>query len=241
MDHYLKSNIAGIPCLQINSSMESKGIVLLYHGWISSIEDYEFFGSLLSSWGYTVIIPELPCHGTRGKLNYFNKFELQKSYWKVVVQAVDEAKQIISELNDNIVAVIGNSAGGFIAGGVFANNVDIQSAIVINGSCAWVKFEEHICEQERREPWVSIDRDFIQKFDPMTSLECMRDRSMLLLHGTEDTTIPITSQRHFMQVIREENMLNSVKLVEYAKVNHHITLRMLEDMKRWLLEQSEIK
>ncbi|WP_091017153.1 MULTISPECIES: alpha/beta hydrolase family protein [Paenibacillus] len=240
MNNFLESSIAGIPCIQINSSNESKGIILLYHGWVSSINDYVFLGSLISSWGYMVIIPEIPYHGARGKLNYFDPLELQQYYWSVVVQAVDEARQIISELNDNIVAVIGHSAGGFIAGGIFANNVGIKSAIVINGSCAWVRFEEHICELEGREPWRLIDRDRIRKFDPVSSLEYMRGRSMLILHGAEDTTISIMSQRYFMHIIREENLLNSVKFVEYSRVNHHITLSMLEEAKRWLLEQSDI-
>lgn len=240
MNNFLESSIAGIPCIQINSRIESKGVILLYHGWVSSINDYVFFGSLISSWGYMVIIPEIPYHGARGKLNYFDPLDLQQHYWNVVVQAVDEAREIISELKDNIVRVIGNSAGGFIAGGIFANHVGIESSVVINGSCAWVRFEEHICEVERREPWTSIDRDLIRKFDPLTLLESMRGRSMLILHGTDDTTIPINSQRYFMQIIREKKLINSVKYVEYSKVNHHITLSMLEETNRWILEQSKI-
>ncbi|WP_339302913.1 prolyl oligopeptidase family serine peptidase [Paenibacillus sp. FSL R5-0519] len=240
MNNFIESSIAGIPCIQINSRIESKGVILLYHGWVSNINDYVFFGSLISSWGYTVIIPEIPHHGARGKLNYFDPLDLQQHYWSVVVQAVNEAREIISELKDNIVGVIGNSAGGFIAGGIFANNVDIKSGIVINGSCAWERFEEHICELERREPWTSIERDSIRRLDPIFSIECIRGRSILILHGTDDTTIPINSQRYFMQIIREEGLTNSVKYVEYSKVNHHITLSMLEETNRWLLEQSKI-
>jgi len=31
--------IAGIPCIRINPNTRSKGIILLYHGWISKIDD----------------------------------------------------------------------------------------------------------------------------------------------------------------------------------------------------------
>lgn len=57
---------------------------------------------------------------------------------------------------------------------------------------------------------------------------------MLILHGTEDTTIPIESQKFFMQLIEQNSLMKSVKFVEYTKVNHHITLGMLEEAKNWL-------
>lgn len=65
----------------------------------------------------------------------------------------------------------------------------------------------------------------------------MKDRSILILHGTEDTTIPIDSQRYFMQMIGQNNLMNSAKFVEYSGVNHHITLGMLEEAKKWLLQR----
>ncbi|MCM3782002.1 hypothetical protein M3231_03360 [Neobacillus mesonae] len=79
---------------------------------------------MLSDWGYTVIIPEIPYHGVRGKLDYYDSKVLQKEFWNVVIQAVEESRLIIDELidADKLVGVIGNSAGGFIAAGVFSNN-----------------------------------------------------------------------------------------------------------------------
>lgn len=165
MNNFNERIIAGIPCIQINSKIKSKGTILLYHGWVSNINDYVFLGSLISDWGYTVIIPEIPYHGTRGKLNYFDPIVLQEHYWSVVIQAVEEASDLISEvhLNDNLVGVIGNSTGGFVAAGIFSSNINIKSAIIMNGSCAWVRFEELICERDRREAWTSIhnfDREY---------------------------------------------------------------------------------
>lgn len=52
--------MCGIPCLQVNPLMKPKGTILLYHGWISNKQDYSFFASLIASWGYKVIVPELP-------------------------------------------------------------------------------------------------------------------------------------------------------------------------------------
>jgi len=192
--------IAGIPCLRINPYIQSKDTILLYHGWASNIGDYIFFGSLISNWGYTVIIPELPYHGARDKSDYFDLSVLQQHYWNIVIQAVEEASGLINELHarDKIVGVMGNSAGGFVAAGIFSKTLSIKFAIVMNGSCAWARFEEQICERDRREPWMWIDKGLIEKLDPITSIETIKNRSMLMLHGTEDTTIPIDSQRYFM-------------------------------------------
>lgn len=242
MNNYHKQIIAGIPCIRINPHISSNGIVILYHGWVSNINDYIFFGSLISDWGFTVIIPEIPFHGTRGKLNYFDPKEVQKHFWNVVIQTVEEARNLITELtaNEMIVGVIGNSAGGFSAAGIFSNNLNIKSAIVMNGSCAWERFEELICERDRRSPWISIDRDSIHKLDPAKSIENLKNKSLLILHGTEDTTIPIDSQKYFMQMIEQNNLLDSIKFVEYSKVNHQITLSMLEEAKKWLYERTDI-
>ncbi|OPG99603.1 hypothetical protein B2I21_01015 [Chryseobacterium mucoviscidosis] len=215
MDNYYEQLIAGIPCIWIKPNGQSKGILILYHGWVSNIKDYIFFGSLISDWGYTVIIPEIPYHGTRGELNYFDPKEIQKYFWNVVIQTVEEAA------------------------GVYSNNLSIKSAIIMNGSCAWERFEELICERDRWTPWTSIDKDIILKLDPAKLTGNMKNKAMLILHGTEDTTIPIDSQKFFMKVIEQNNKINnSVQFVEYSKVNHQITLSMLEESKRWLYEQT---
>jgi len=57
----------------------------------------------------------------------------------------------------------------------------------------------------------------------------------LLLHGKEDDTIPIESQKYFMNVMAANRISPEyLEFVEYAKVNHYITLGMLEKSKQWL-------
>lgn len=230
--------IAGIPCIRILPNTRSKGVILLYHGWISNMHDYVFFGSLLSDWGYEVIIPEIPYHGVRGKLNYYDSKVLQRHYWNVVLQAVEESRLIIDELiaADKLVGVIGNSAGGFIAAGVFSKHINIKTAVVLNGSCAWVRFEEQICRREKRDLWTSTSKSLVERLDPINSIENLKHRALLILHGKEDTTIPIDSQRYFMQVVEQNNLSKSVKTIEYSDVNHQLTLGMLEEVKQWLIK-----
>jgi dipeptidyl aminopeptidase/acylaminoacyl peptidase len=232
-----QTNICGIPCLQVNPSMKPMGTVLLYHGWVSNINDYFFFASLIANWGYKVIVPELPYHGERGKLDYFNTLVLQKYFWNVVIQGVQEADAIVSELTkmDENIGIIGHSTGGFISAGIFSKNSRLQSSIVINGSCAWVKVEELFREKDGRSPMISNERRSLEEHDPASHLKFDGKRGILLLHGKEDTTIPIESQRYFMKIMSQYNIPSDyLQLVEYSNVNHCVTLGMLEKSKEWI-------
>lgn len=237
----MKSNhncrIAEIPCLRINPSIKPVGTVLLYHGWASSIDDYSFFASMISSWGYRVIVPELPYHGERGKLNYFDRSELQQYFWPVVLKSIQEAEAITNELasTDDPIAIVGNSAGGFIAAGTLSKVSRVRSVVVINGSCAWVKCEELFREMDGRNPMSADERTSLEQHDPLTHLSIDRDKALLLLHGKTDLTIPIESQRYFMNAMSTNPISEEyLQLVEYSEVNHQVTLGMLERTKEWL-------
>lgn len=237
MNNNVNCTISGIPSFIVNPPGISKASVLLYHGWASNNENYLFLASLISSWGFKVIVPELPYHGVRGSLNYFNTKVLQDNFWNVVLQGAKEVEEIVSALSesesDNNIGIIGHSAGGFIAGAAFSNVSRLQSAIVINGSCAWVKFEEMYREKDGRPPLTDTERLFLKEHDPLSKVSFGNRKALLLLHGKEDSTIPIDSQRYFineMSKVPEEYL----KLFEYSGVNHQITLGMLEKSKEWL-------
>ncbi|MGG4130681.1 prolyl oligopeptidase family serine peptidase [Paenibacillus illinoisensis] len=228
--------IAGVPCLLIDPYLPPVGTIILYHDWGSTIRDYLFFGSMISDWGYKVIIPELPHHGERGNLAYFDTIILQQHFWSVVIQAVEEASTIVADIlnTDDPVGIIGNSAGGFIAGGVCATNSNVKSAVIMNASCAWLRSEEIFRQHDGRSPMIGIEAENIRKYDPLFNINDSNDQAFLLLHGKEDTTIPIESQRYFMERMSVKDNQTSLKLVEYAGVNHHITLGMLQEAKEWL-------
>lgn len=191
---------------------------------------------MISDWGYKVIIPELPYHGERGNLAYFDTVILQQHFWSVVIQAVEEASTILADIlnTDRHVGIIGNSAGGFIAGGICATNSNVKSAVIMNASCAWLRSEEIFRQHDGRSPMSAIEAENIRKYDPLFNINDSNDQAFLLLHGKEDTTIPIESQRYFMERMSVKDNQTSLKLVEYAGVNHHITLGMLQEAKEWL-------
>ncbi|GAA3409418.1 alpha/beta fold hydrolase [Paenibacillus hodogayensis] len=231
---YVKTDLFDIPCLRMKPTGTSKGTVLLYHGWSSSIESYEFFASTITHWGYEAVVPELPHHGERGKLNYGEPGQLQQYFWPTVLQGLEEAKAIAFHLagQDARLAVIGHSMGGFIAGGVSAKVPAIRSAVVINGSCAWVKFEE-LYRSRLGLPASDEAQTALGEHDPITAWSAGNDTALLLLHGTEDTTVPIDSQSYFASAAPKERF-RALEFVQYSGVNHQITLSMLQRTKGWL-------
>ncbi|XEC95776.1 alpha/beta fold hydrolase [Paenibacillus tarimensis] len=235
MDHYIEGRIAGIPYLELNPSNEPIGTVLLYHGWASSIESYSFFASIVSHWGYKVVIPELPYHGERGTLDYSDNSVLEQYFWNVVLQGVKEVEELTAELSKtgDKIGIIGHSTGGFIAAGAFSKVPSLRAAVVINGSCAWVKFEELLREKIGREPIPSDRRDTIFKNDPVSQIDFEDNRALLILHGKEDSTVPIESQRYFIDVMSNRSS-GELHFIEYTGVNHQITLGMLQKSKEWL-------
>lgn len=241
-----KLYISSVPCLLSRPDGRARGTVLLVHGWGSTMESYAFFASLLTDWGYKVIVPELPHHGERGALDYADPAVLENLFWDVVQQGMQEASDIVAELypEDGCVAMVGHSTGGFITAGTFARDAKIKTAVVINGSCAWVKFEETYREQFGAPAMEESRRAELAAMDPLSRMmhhaDAFEERSLLLLHGSDDQTVPIDSQQYFMSALAGRNIPETrLKFTSYPRVNHHITIGMLQAVKEWLHAQSE--
>ncbi|MCZ8512498.1 hypothetical protein O9H85_08725 [Paenibacillus filicis] len=77
------------------------------------------------------------------------------------------------------------------------------------------------------------ERISLEEHDPISHLSFEGKKALLLLHGKEDTIIPIDSQRYFMN-LKSNTPSESLQIVEYSGVNHHVTIGMLQKSKEWL-------
>jgi uncharacterized protein len=232
-----RTEIRGVPCITLAPPAEPVGRVVLMHGWGSTNESYLFFASLVAGWGYEVIVPELPLHGDRGTLNYWEAETLQANFWQVIVQSVRETGNIVAALardSDLPVTMIGHSAGGFISAGTFAGQPGVRSAIVINGSCAWVRFEERYREQSGLPAMSRDEQAALAEHDPFGRLLALPEKPLLLLHGLEDTIVPVGSQNDFVEAAAERGS-DAVQFHTFERVNHQITLGMLQRIHAFLL------
>jgi len=76
----------------------------------------------------------------------------------------------------------------------------------------------------------------LKEFDPLTYKDKFYTRPILMLHGDSDTSVPIDIQRYFYKEVVSlyEDNPEKIKLEESKKMNHHISIRMVESTVMWL-------
>lgn len=253
MDDYLKSNfiieekvkLKEIPAIIFRQREVIMPIstVIFYHGWGSSKEAQRMRGLILASVGYQVVIPDAIYHGERNPLHDYSMDAAKEYFWDVIFKNLEEFNIIINELtskydaNSEKIAVMGNSMGGFTAGGILSHNKYVKTLIVFNGSCGWENFNngaEESINNVQSEKFDIIEKK-VKNLDPMNFLNLLKNRPILLLHGDCDTTVPIDGQRSFynkLSPLYEEK--EKIKLIEYPKLNHFVTTNMMEESINWL-------
>ncbi len=219
--------------------------VILYHGWGSSKEKQRIRGYLLAIVGYQVFIPDAIYHGDRNPLEKYDMDNAKKFFWEIILKNLKESKTILSEIIEKYggdserIGVIGNSMGGFTAAGVFTHN-NINSAVILNGSCDWGKYNEILRKQGFTEKDINIflkDNDIIEKFDPANNLDKIINRPILLLHGIEDELIPIECEYSFYNSVRKMyKNSQKIKLIDYTNLNHFVTTNMMDESIKWFKE-----
>ncbi|MDR7857029.1 YqiA/YcfP family alpha/beta fold hydrolase [Tissierella sp.] len=250
MTDYLKSNniieekihIGDIPAILFRPKEKEAllATIIFYHGWSSSKESQRMRGFILASVGYQVIIPDAIYHGERNPIEY--TAENARYFWDVILNTFDESELIIKELiekykaDPNRIGLAGHSMGGFISSGVFTHNAKAKALVVFNGSCGWknsndiFKEEMNITMNEE----LKVMEDKINLIDPSNNMHLLRDRPILMLHGTNDNVVSVESQRNFYSSIKSLYQdPKKVELIEYPNLNHYLTTNMMEESIAW--------
>ena len=240
--------INNIPVIEFKSSeCEERGGIIFYHGWSSRKENQTFRASTISSYGFRVLVPDAVNHGVRGEIEYDTEESLKKNFFPTVVQSVLEASYLLDYLSQevpgNFLAAAGHSMGGFTAGGVFARYPGARALVNVNGSCAWLKTRNMLVEEGGNfadEIKIGGVNYQLKEFDPYYNLEKLAERPMLLLHGEQDTSVPLAGQKIFYQAAlnRYQSCPENLNLITYEKLNHYFTTGMLAGMIEWLLAVS---
>ncbi len=231
-----KENIDGIPFLRFRPK-DCKGVlptVIYYHGWHSSKEFKVFEAQIISSYGYQVIVPDALYHGERDPIDHDDSENLDRFLWEIVFKTVTESRTFIDKIIDsyeadyNRICVMGTSMGAFSAGGIFILNPHIKCLIGINGTFSW----KSVIEKKHRQ----YDEEFIKEYNPINNLNKLNKRAILMLHGTEDTSVPIDGQKNFFTTAKTyyTNCPWKIELVEFSGVNHRSTVGMLENAVMWI-------
>ena len=202
--------------------------IIFYHGWSSSKELQRLRGFILASVGYQVAIPDAIYHGERNPLSDYGEDATLKYFWDVVFSNIEEFSIIENEMVTKY-----NAMGGFTSGGIFAQNKDIKTVIVLNGCCGWENFNRNF-DVTITEKMEKVEKR-VKELDPMNHLNLLKDRPILMLHGDSDNVVPIDSQRIFYnKLVPIYNDKERIKLVEYPGLNHAVTTNMMEESINWL-------
>ena len=133
------------------------------------------------------------------------------------------------------IGIMGISMGAITAGGIFADNLGVKCLVGINGTFAW---QESI-KRNYLPATTEDNKESIEHYDPMNNEDKIKERAILILHGTEDTSVPIESQRAFYNKMRPQYIKNPKRFefIEESNVNHRVTTGMLQEAVRWFKEQ----
>jgi uncharacterized protein len=235
------TTIQGIPLLIVtpkNGLVSQLPTIFIYHGWYSNKENYQFVAKILASYGYQVIVPDLPLHGDR-----MEEKDLQADFWRVISQTVQEFDSLLQEtkkvgVDPSKTVLFGSSTGGFISTGIFAQHSDLKGLISVNGSGAWEASERLFRKADGRPPASEDELQLIRAFDPIGYTEKIFPRPVLLQHGLADSIIPIEGQSLFYEELRkgygdQSSLLTFQKI---PRMDHYISLGMFETIIFWLNE-----
>lgn len=236
-----KEYINGIPCLKFKPNIYNGLLptVIFYHGWHSSKEFIKFKALIIAANGYQVIVPDALHHGDRNPIDHDDPQNLEKYMWKIILQSVKESKGFIGtiinehEADPIRIGIAGSSMGAITAGGVFVDNPDVKCLVGFNGAFAW---EEFIKRDYLELDSLDIDeKELIKYYDPMNNGDRLNKRPILILHGTDDTSVPMESQRLFFDKMIPLYTDNPEKFgfIEENGINHKITIGMMQEAVTW--------
>ncbi|HEU4962681.1 MAG TPA: alpha/beta fold hydrolase [Bacilli bacterium] len=240
--------LASVPCTcfqpPAGDATRPRASLVLLHGWGGSKENYRFFATMLAKWGYLVVVPEVPHHGERGRLPDYFSPEGYRNYWPTVLQGVEEIGKLTTALVDEGLAepgrigIIGHSMGGQIATSAFARDPQLHSLVAINTGGDWETFEQWVRSSNRAPAATEEELAPLRAYDPMRHPQEIAPRPLLFLHGGDDTFMPLAIQQGFHDALvphyEQAAARHHLRFEQIGRLNHHITLSMLEELIGWL-------
>ena len=228
--------------LKMKNESETRGTIFIYHGWSSKKENYLFMGNIFALEGFRVIIPDSLHHGERGLLDYGDDKVMEQKFWEVAINSVDEyflLKEYLLEqgmLNKERIAVMGNSMGGIISGGIFARDPEILTMIVMNGACAWLDVDQRVKSSRKIDRSAAIKPEKLEGYDPFRHLDKIFPRPFLLQHGEKDSSVPIETQEFFFEKakVRYGELKERISFTRIPNLDHQKTVGMLEESVHWI-------
>jgi len=243
-----------IPILICYKNTTDKKIpIILLHQLLEDKESELMLSYYLAKQNYFVVAPDLLFHGTssnsvRSKRSFdFNKLfsELDKSM-ELIKCLVDFIKFDFSSYAEvEKLGIIGSSYGGMLALTAGYRIPEIKFVASLCSAADWQtlvdnkSFEAFRIFSEQR-PVVNCEmvKEYILQYDPIHHIAEYKDKPILLMNGSLDTTFTFKLIEPFYQklVVHYEGIqcLERLEWKKYLKSGHKINYEMINDLTNWL-------
>ncbi len=220
--------------------------VIFYHGWSSNKDSQHMRAHILAAHGYQAIVPDAAHHGERGTLDYDAPKVTEEYLWECVKTSMDEFPELaefaITELDADPknIATMGHSMGGITAAAIFTHQAMVKTAIPMNGSLNWDELLFKI-EREGNYPEIMKEKKAeILDLDPISNVEKLVDRPLLMIHGEDDDVVPTEPDLKFYDKAKasySEEEQSSIQISVHPGTAHVVTTNMMEEAMDWLAVQ----
>lgn len=216
--------------------------IFIYHGWSSQRAVHENLGILLACHGFMVVIPEAIHHGERGTIDYWSADSGFKYFWPTVENSIKEFKVVLDyvkanyNIDENRIGITGHSMGAITTSGIIANYKDLKAAVTMDGTGAWKEFTLELLGSD----FDSLSKELqeiltrLHAISPISNIEKFKNLPLLLLHGEKDTVVPIASDNHFFEALKNAYDKGSpLKMITFDRLNHFVTQGYINEMINW--------
>jgi len=242
--------LRGIPILTCQKADNSrKPLVIISHGFTRNKEFFKKKGFLrkLAEQGYYAVALDNRLHGERSGLNFkkivinsFGKVDLFLLR-KAIKETADDITQLIDELivleeiDEERIALLGISMGGFIAYRSVVIDARIKVAVPIISSPFWDDIPGDISvlhDEKRIDEFIRLSKEF----QPSEYLDKFYPTAILMQVGDADQHYDIQKVQSFYEDLKEtyRNSPDRLDLKIYSNTKHEFKPEMWKQTLLWL-------
>ncbi|HLR62872.1 MAG TPA: alpha/beta fold hydrolase [Lentibacillus sp.] len=211
-----RNKIASINCLVIvdhTNENEALPTLTYFHGFTSAKEHNLPLAYLLAEEGFRVILPDSMYHGEREK--EISSIKKQVSFWDIVMQNIEELKDIRDELNakgyiaDGRFGVAGTSMGGITTAAALTQYPWVKTAGILMGSPKITTYAKTLVDSFKKMGNLPVTEDVIEhlyhrleQYDLSKQADKLNERPVLFWHGENDAVVPFDHSYTFYEDAR---------------------------------------
>jgi pimeloyl-ACP methyl ester carboxylesterase len=211
---------------------EALPLVVVLHGLNSRKENQLAFSLRLVNAGYRVCTLDLRGHGERRNEDtdflrlHWSEPQFAPAIGRTIIGSVLDIVSVVSELGVDRYYIAGHSLGGHIALLTALEDPRASAVCCIGGS---LDLSALPTDPDR-------PSDVVARYDPVRRADALARKKVLLLHGVDDATVPITGAWRLWNAMETSGNLSLHSFFRtYPGIGHELAPVLMQDCIEWLL------